>query len=120
MSKLLKIFLKTWGDRKNKNTQRSGIASESSPLSVDGKDPAGVGLILLRRLAATGKVKKILNIESGLEMVALGIAICSEVGFFFPYLKHCDPFFLNKNVGVFPEMAEDVGKTIRRLEFSSF
>lgn len=28
-----------------------------------------------------GKAKKILNIEAGLEMIALAMAICSEVGF---------------------------------------
>jgi hypothetical protein len=109
-------FLKIWGDRKNARAHYSSLGSTT--LSVDGKDPAGVALILLRRLIATGKMKKILNIESGLEMIAAGMAICSEVGFFILYLKHSDLFFLNKNKGVFPEMPEDVEKTLRRLEFS--
>jgi uncharacterized ferredoxin-like protein len=30
-------------------------------------------------VVAVGKVKKILNIEAGLQMIALGMAICSEV-----------------------------------------
>ena len=64
----------------------------------------------------TGKMKKILNIESGLEMIALGMAICSEVGFFILFLKHSDLFFLNKNKGMFPEFAEDVKKMLRRSE----
>jgi hypothetical protein len=74
----LRTFLKTWGDRKTARGQYSRVA-----LSVDGRDPAGVAMILMRRLIVTGKMKKILNIESTMEMIALGMAICSEVGFFF-------------------------------------
>jgi hypothetical protein len=77
--------MKTWGNRKNARAQYS--RNTSSSLSVDGRDPAGVGLILLRRLIATGKMKKILNIESGLEMIALGVSICSEVSFFLPVFE---------------------------------
>jgi hypothetical protein len=77
LSKLLGNFVKIWGDRRNSRALHSQSASSSS--SDDGQDPVGVALSLLRRVTAVGKVKKILNIEAGLEMIALGMVICSEV-----------------------------------------
>ena len=62
-------------------TQYSKISPTSS--TVEGQDLAGVALTLSRRLIAVVKVKKIVNIEAGLEMIALAMAICSEVGIFF-------------------------------------
>lgn len=47
--------------------------------SVEGPDPASVVLSLSRRLIDFNKVKNILNIEAGLEMVALAMAITAEV-----------------------------------------
>lgn len=49
------------------------------PVSNDGQEPAPVTLTLSRRLIAVAKFKKVLNIEAGLEMLALGISIASEV-----------------------------------------
>jgi hypothetical protein len=38
-----------------------------------------VSLALSRRLLAGVKVKSVVNIESGLDMIALAMSICSEV-----------------------------------------
>ena len=78
-TKILRNFLKTWGDRKNTRALHTHITTTSS--SVDGQDSASVALNLLRWLIAVGKMRKILNIEAGLEMIAFGMAICSEVWF---------------------------------------
>lgn len=75
--KLLGRFLKTWGEREKILAQYSTTAPTSS--SLDGQDAAGVALALSRRLIAVVKVKDIVNVETGLEMIALGMAICSEV-----------------------------------------
>jgi hypothetical protein len=76
-TKLLKKFLKTWGEREKKLAQYS--TTNAPPSSIDGQDPADVALALSRRLIDVVKVKNILNIESGLEMIALAMAISSEV-----------------------------------------
>ena len=55
----------------------SKLDSISPPVNV--QDRVGVSLSLLRRVMAVGKMKKILNIEAALEMIALGMVICSEV-----------------------------------------
>lgn len=49
---------------------------------MDRQDPAGVALTLSKRLIDVFNVKRVLNIEAGLEMIALAMAICSEVGIF--------------------------------------
>jgi hypothetical protein len=80
---VLEKFLKTWREREKTRAQYSSKAPHS--LS-DGKDPAGVALALSRRLITVGKAKSVLNIEAGLEMIALAMAISSEVcngGLFF-------------------------------------
>jgi len=76
-TKLLGKFLRTWGDREKKISQYSTTAP--APPSVHKQDPADVALALSRRLIAVVKVKSILNIETGLEMIALAMAISSEV-----------------------------------------
>ena len=50
-----------------------------TPSTDEGQDAAGIALSLSRRLIAVVKVKNILNIETGLEMIALAMAISSEV-----------------------------------------
>jgi hypothetical protein len=87
---LLGKFLRTWGDREKRLAQYS--TSNPSPSFVDGQDPAGVALALSKRLIAVVKVKKILNIETGLEMIALAMAISSEVRVTasLPFLKDSD------------------------------
>ena len=47
--------------------------------SSDWNDPAAVVLTLSRWLIMVVKAKKVLNIEAGFEMIALGMAISSEV-----------------------------------------
>jgi hypothetical protein len=88
LSKLLGSFLKTWRDRKSARTLHTQFASTS--VSVEQvKDRVGLALSLLRRVSTVGKMKKILNIEAGLEMIALGMVICSEVCFFLPaFIEH--------------------------------
>jgi hypothetical protein len=76
-TKLLRRFLRTWADREKKMAQYSTKGSTSS--SVDVQDAADVALALSRRLIDVVKVKNILNIETGLEMIALAMAISSEV-----------------------------------------
>lgn len=77
-TKLLGRFIKTWRDREKTRTQY--IQTAQIPSSVDQQDPADVALTLSRRLIAVVKVKNILHIEAGLEMIALAMAISSEVG----------------------------------------
>jgi len=80
-TKLLAKFLKTWAEREKTRTQYFSF----SPSLSDRKDPAGIALTLSRRLISVVKAKNVLNIEAGLEMIALAMAISSEVchyGFF--------------------------------------
>ena len=42
-------------------------------------EPANIALTLSRRLIAVVKVKQIVNIEAGLEMMALALTISSQV-----------------------------------------
>lgn len=80
-----------------------------------------MSLNLLRRVTAVGKMKKILNIEAALEMIALGMVICSEVHIFTNIdSNHSDKYFINKNSGVFPEFAREVKAVIERFDFCSF
>jgi hypothetical protein len=72
----LNKFLKTWGEREKTRAQYSCEATH--PLS-DRKDPAAVALSLSRRLITVFKAKNILNIEAGMDMIALAMAISSEV-----------------------------------------
>lgn len=74
-TKILRKFLKTWGDR---NQSRSEYSAQL-PASNDIQEPASVALTLSRRLIAVVKFKKVLNIEAGVEMIALGTTIASEV-----------------------------------------
>jgi hypothetical protein len=76
-TKLLTRFLKTWGDREPTRAQYAG--SGSTPSFANGQDHADVALAISRQLIDVVKVKKILNIEAGLEMIALAMAISSEV-----------------------------------------
>ena len=68
--------MKTWGNRENTRTKYSQIAVASSS---DGQDAAGIALTLSRRLITVVNVKNIHHIEAGLEMIALAMAISSEV-----------------------------------------
>jgi type IV secretory pathway ATPase VirB11/archaellum biosynthesis ATPase len=74
---VLKKFLKTWGERDKTRSEYS--QTSIAKVSVVGPDPAGVTMLLSRRLMAVMKAKKIIHIEAGLEMIALALAICSEV-----------------------------------------
>jgi hypothetical protein len=112
---MLDKFLKSWGQREKIRTQISSNGSSSS----DRKDPAGVALTLSKRLITVVKAKSILNIEAGLDMIALAMAISSEVsndGF----SQNAVLIYLPKNKGVFPEMAEEVNIVLRRFEPTSY
>jgi len=73
---VLEKFLKIWGEREKTTAQ---FSSNAPLLLSDGKDPAGIALTLSRRLITVVKTKNIINIEAGLEMIAIGMAISSEV-----------------------------------------
>jgi hypothetical protein len=75
-TKFLAKFLKTWGDREKAMAQ---FINKSPTLLVNGQDTAGIALSLSRHLIAAIEVKNIVRIETGLEMIALAIAISSEV-----------------------------------------
>jgi hypothetical protein len=66
-----------WRDREKATDDylKTGPFSTSDEM----KDNAGVALALSRRLIAVVKVRNIVNIEAGLEMIALAISISSEV-----------------------------------------
>ena len=72
-------------------------------------------MTLLKRLIILGKAKSILNIEAGLEMIALVMAISSEVGNV-TFSKNTSLIYLPKNNGVFPEMSMDVKSVLSRFE----
>jgi len=80
-TKVLERFLKTWGEREKTRAQYSTETAHLS--SYNEKDPAGVTLALSRRLITVFKARNILNIEAGMDMVALAMAISSEVRLFF-------------------------------------
>jgi len=102
--------MKSWGQCEKTTTQISTNAAPSS----DGKDPAGVALTLSKRLITVVKAKSVLNIEAGLEMIALAMVISSEVcngGFF----QNTALIYLSKNKGVFPELPTEVKHVLRRF-----
>jgi hypothetical protein len=76
-TKIIGKFLKTWVDRRKATHQclKTGLIRTSD----DVQDSAGIALALSRRLIAVTKVRNILNIEAGLEMIALAMMISSEV-----------------------------------------
>jgi hypothetical protein len=45
-------------------------------------DPATIALALSTRLVARGQQKALMNMTSGLEMMAMGITVCREVSNF--------------------------------------
>jgi hypothetical protein len=75
--KVLGRFLRTWGDCEKTKAKYS--SASSIPLSADGRNSADISLSLSRRLIDVVKFKNILNIEAGMEMIALGMVISSEV-----------------------------------------
>lgn len=77
-TKIVRKFLTTWGDQEQTRSQYA-IAGQQSASKDSQHDAAGVALTLSRRLVGILKVKKILNIEAGLEIMALGATISSEV-----------------------------------------
>jgi hypothetical protein len=91
-TKLLEKFLKIWGEREKTRAQ---YISNGPTSSSDLKDPAGVALTLSRRLIAILGEKKIVNIEAGLVLIALGLAISSEVCY--------DDFIPSYPLNFFPE-----------------
>jgi hypothetical protein len=74
---LLAKFLKTWGDRDKIRAQYS--SSSALPSDGDLREPAVIALNLSRRLMDVVKVRNILHIEAGMEMIALAMLISSEV-----------------------------------------
>lgn len=75
-TKIVGRFLKTWRDRHQYRSQYSQTPSLSNKAL---EDAAGHALTLSRRLIGIFKLKRILNIEAGLEMIALAMTISSEV-----------------------------------------
>jgi hypothetical protein len=84
-TKVLEKFLKIWGEREKTIGQ---YLSQGSSSSSDWKDPAGVALTISKRLINVVKAQKILNIEAGMEMIALAMAISSEVRYAGFFQKH--------------------------------
>ena len=76
--KVLEKFLKTWGDCKRTKLQ---YFSNRPTKASDWKDLAAITLTLSRKLITVVRAKSVLNIEAGLEMIALAMAISSEVHF---------------------------------------
>jgi len=69
--------MKTWATRIKSEGQNYGKAPATS--SLHGMDPVGLALTLSKRMISIVKLKRIINIETSLEMVALAMTICSEV-----------------------------------------
>ena len=75
-TKVLENFLKTWEEHKRTELQ---YFSNGPTESSDWNDPAAMVLTLSRWLITVVKAKKVLNIKAGFEMIALRMAISSEV-----------------------------------------
>jgi hypothetical protein len=71
-------YSKTWGNRDQSRSQYSKT-SQAAASKESNEDAVGVALTLSRRLIGIVRVKHILNIEAGLEMMALGVTLSSEV-----------------------------------------
>ena len=76
-TKIVGKFLRVWVDREK--AADKCLKTSSIPTSNDVLDPAGIALALSRRLIAVTKYRNILNIEAGLDMIALAMTISSEV-----------------------------------------
>jgi hypothetical protein len=92
-------FLKTWRD--SKATKARYTETPPAPSSVEGRDLVGVALTVSKRLISVQRLKNILNIEAGLEMIALAMIICSEVCNFDIHLIHSDRFLFTRIKGFF-------------------
>ena len=75
-TKVLENFLKTWEECERTKLQ---YFSNGPTESSNWNDPAAMALTLSRWLITVVKAKNVLNIEAGFEMIALGMAISSEV-----------------------------------------
>lgn len=75
-TKVLGKFLRIWGDREASRLNYTRTAQTSSTMELG--NTAEVALNLSKRLIAVVKVRNVLNIEAGLEMIALAIAISTE------------------------------------------
>jgi hypothetical protein len=74
--------LKTWRDREKAKEQYFQARDEGKDATQshdERNDAASIALAISRRLIAVVKFKNILYIEAGLEMLALAMAISSEV-----------------------------------------
>jgi hypothetical protein len=91
-TKVVAKFLRTWRDREKHRAEYSRTAP--TPSTADGRNPPDVALALSRRLIAVVKVKNILHIEAGLEMIALAMAISSEVSHISSFKKSYKSFLL--------------------------
>jgi hypothetical protein len=76
-TKVLSKFLKTWGDREKIMAQYT--MANPYPPSFEGQSSAEVALNLSKRLIAVMNVRNVAQIEAGLEMIALAMAISSEI-----------------------------------------
>ena len=89
-TKIIRKFMHTWVDR-HKHRSTYVKASSNTP-TLESNKPIEITLSLSRQLIAVVKVKKILYIEAGLEMIALAMAISSKVSF--NHILDVSKFFL--------------------------
>ena len=75
-TKVLEKYLKTWEEHERTKLQ---YFSNRPIKSSDWNDPAAMVLTLSRQLITIVKAKNVLNIEAGTEIIALRMAISSEV-----------------------------------------
>jgi len=73
----LGTFLKTWRDSQTTRAQYSETVPTPSP--VNGQDNGDIVLGISRRLIDVVKVRNIVHIEAGMQMMALALSISSEV-----------------------------------------
>ena len=76
-TKLVGKFLRTWGEREKQRAEFYQSSITTSNINIE--EPAHVALNLSRRLMNGARVKSILHIEAGIEMLALAMLISSEV-----------------------------------------
>jgi hypothetical protein len=111
-TKVLGKILKTWGEREESRTHYAHTGLTSSVMELG--NTAEVALNLSKRLIAVVKVRNMINIETGLEMLALAIAISTEVRNTVVFYI-CSSIFFTQNNGMFPEMVSDLKDVLSRI-----
>lgn len=103
-----------WATREERDQRRT-----ADHTAVSSSDPSNVALMLSARLVARGKQKALINMTSGLDMVALALTISREV--FYLISTSCRVLLmfllLSRMVGFSPGTKPDSGNVSSSMDF---